>query len=104
VALGAALPIVAGLLFNYLSTGFLVTVVLPAILGVLGINLATFIGGLAVVAGPIGWGIVGMISIIIMSLTGSKFFKQRDQILLMITILSIYTCTYQNGMPTLPGN
>jgi hypothetical protein len=104
VALGAALPIVAGLLFNYLSTGFLVTVVLPAILGVLGINLATFIGGLAVVAGPIGWGIVGMISIIIMSLTGSKFFKQRDQILLIMTILSIYTCTYQNGMPTLPGN
>lgn len=51
VVLGAALPIVAGLLFNYLATGFLVTVVLPAILGVLGINLAAFLGGLAVVAG-----------------------------------------------------
>ncbi|CAD5962923.1 hypothetical protein [Planktothrix agardhii] len=104
VALGAALPIVSGLLFNYLSTGFLVGWVLPGLLGWFGINLAGFKGILALIAGPIGWAVTGMISIIIMLLTGSKFFKQRDQILLMITILSIYTCTYQNGMPTLTGN
>lgn len=104
VVLGAALPIVAGLLSHYLATGFLVTVVLPAILGVLGINLAAFLGGLAVVAGPIGWGIAGSVGLVATLLAGSKFFKQRDEVLLIMTILFIYTSIYQNGMPTLPGN
>jgi hypothetical protein len=104
VALGAALPIVAGLLFNYLSTGFLFTVVLPTILGVLGIKLAVFTGALTFISGPIGWGIAGGVGLVATLLAGSKFFKQRDEVLLIMTILSIYTCTYQNGMPTLPGN
>lgn len=104
VVLGAALPIVAGFLFNYLAAGFLFTVVLPAILGVLGINLAAFIGGLGVVAGPIGWGIAGGVGLVATLLAGSKFFKQRDEVLLIMTILFIYTSIYQNGMLTLPGN
>jgi hypothetical protein len=104
VALGAALPIVAGLLFNYLSTGFLFTVVLPTILGVLGIKLAVFTGALTFISGPIGWGIAGGVGLVATLLAGSKFFKQRDEVLLIMTILSIYTCTYQNQMPTLPGN
>jgi hypothetical protein len=104
VVLGAALPIVAGLLFNYLSTGFLVAVVLPAILGVLGINVAAFLGGVAVVAGPIGWGIAGGVGLVATLLAGSKFFKQRDEVLLIMTILSIYTCVSQNKLPSLQGN
>jgi hypothetical protein len=104
VALGAALPIVAGLLFNYLSTGFLFTVVLPTILGVLGIKLAVFTGALTFISGPIGWGIAGGVGLVATLLAGSKFFKQRDEVLLIMTIPSIYTCTYQNQMPTLPGN
>lgn len=104
VVLGAALPLVAGLLFNYLATGFLVTVVLPAILGVLGINLAAFIGALGVVAGPIGWGIAGGVGLVATLLAGSKFFKQRDEVLLIMTILFIYTSISQNKLPSLPGN
>lgn len=104
VALGAALPIAAGLLSHYLSTGFLVTVVLPAILGVFGINLAAFLGGLAVVAGPIGWGIAGGVGLVATLLAGSKFFKQRDEVLLIMTILFIYTNISQNKLPSLSGN
>ncbi|HAO11926.1 MAG TPA: hypothetical protein DCQ51_12325 [Planktothrix sp. UBA8407] len=104
VALGAALPIVAGLLFNYLSTGFLFTVVLPTILGVLGIKLAVFTGALTVISGPIGWGIAGSVGLVATLLAGSKFFQQRDEVLLVMTILFIYTSIYQNRMPTLPGN
>lgn len=44
VALGAALPIVSGLLFNYLSTGFLVGWLIPALLGWFSINVAGFKG------------------------------------------------------------
>lgn len=104
VVLGAALPIVAGFLFNYLAAGFLFTVVLPAILGVLGINLAAFIGGLGVVAGPIGWGIAGGVGLVATLLAGSKFFRQRDEVLLVMTILFIYTSISQNKLPSLPGN
>ncbi|WRH67195.1 MAG: hypothetical protein RSE13_01710 [Planktothrix sp. GU0601_MAG3] len=70
VALGAALPIVAGLLFNYLSTGFLFTVVLPTILGVLGIKLAVFTGALTFISGPIGWGIAGGVGLVATLLAG----------------------------------
>lgn len=104
VVLGAALPIVAGLLFNYLATGFLFTVVLPTILGVLGINLAGFIGGLGVVAGPIGWGIAGGVGLVATLLAGFKFFRQRDEVLLVMTILFIYTCVSQNKLPVISGN
>jgi len=98
VAIGASPPIVAGLLFNYLSTGFVVTVVLPPILGVLGINLAAFKRSLAVVAGPIGWGIAGGVGLVATLLAGFKFFRQRDEVLLVMTILFIYTSKYQNRM------
>ncbi|MEZ2318555.1 MAG: hypothetical protein ACBR15_06030 [Microcoleus sp.] len=103
-AIGASLPIITGLLFNYLSShGFLFTVVLPTVLGVLGINLAGFTGSLAAISGPIGWGIAGGVGLIATSLASYKFVKQRNEILLMMTILSIYTCTYQNRLPMLTG-
>ncbi|WP_341733962.1 hypothetical protein [Microcoleus sp. EPA2] len=102
-ALGASLPIITGLLFNYLSHGFLFTVVLPAVLGVLGINLAGFTGILAAISGPIGWGIAGGVGLVATSLASYNFVKQRDEILLMMTILAIYTCIYQNRSSMLTG-
>lgn len=49
-------------------------------------------------------GIAGGVGLVATLLAGSKFFKQRDEVLLIMTILSIYTCVSQNKLPVISGN
>ena len=103
VVLGAALPIVDGFLLNSLAVGFLVNPVFPTIVVVLNITLPGFL--VAVSLDKIRWGIAGGVALVATLLAGSKFFlRKRDGVLLVMTILFIYTSIYQNRMPTLPGN
>jgi hypothetical protein len=100
IALGAASPILASVILSYLSTGFLATVILPAILGIFGVKIAAITGALTVAAGPVGWGVAGTAILGSVFFSGSNVLNKRDQALFLRTILSIYTSRFQNNIPT----